>query len=254
MKPSVNPDIYDKDYYLRGGYQGSEDVFLSSLNTSEYCYDYPLRLAEIKPGDKVLDIGCGIGKAAYKAMKAGAVVTGVDYSKDAIEIADQIKSSLPQDEQRNLSFVAADILSFPDSPRYDVIFMLDIVEHLYDWQLTELFAKAARMLSGDGGSLIIHTAPNKWNIKYLYPTKRFLGRILTFRAPGNVAYQRSKYFYDPGMHVNEQTLWSLRRHLKIFKAKVWCEDFSKNLLALATRGILGNHIWAVATNPAVRNK
>jgi len=48
------------------------------------------------------------------------------------------------------------------------------------------------------------------------------------------------------MHINEQTLWSLKKHLRMFESKVWCEDFSKNFISIITKRIFGNHIWAVA--------
>jgi len=35
----------------------------------------------------VLDIGCGTGNFAYKAAKSGAHVLGIDYSNEAIKIA-----------------------------------------------------------------------------------------------------------------------------------------------------------------------
>lgn len=47
-----------------------------------------LKLADIKPDDKVLDIGCGNGKLAeYIADRTGATVYGFDYSKHAIRSA-----------------------------------------------------------------------------------------------------------------------------------------------------------------------
>lgn len=47
-----------------------------------------LKQADIKPEDKVLDIGCGNGKLAeYIADQTGATVYGFDYSKHAIRSA-----------------------------------------------------------------------------------------------------------------------------------------------------------------------
>ena len=38
-------------------------------------------------GKKVLDVGCGTGLFAFNAAKKGAIVLGVDFSTEAIEIA-----------------------------------------------------------------------------------------------------------------------------------------------------------------------
>jgi hypothetical protein len=48
------------------------------------------------------------------------------------------------------------------------------------------------------------------------------------------------------MHINEQTPASLKKHLKGFKAKVWCDDGSANLISLFTKSFAGADIWAVA--------
>jgi SAM-dependent methyltransferase len=41
----------------------------------------------IKPGDTVLDVACGTGNMAFPAVKAGAVVTGVDIAANLLEQA-----------------------------------------------------------------------------------------------------------------------------------------------------------------------
>ncbi len=243
---SVNPEIYDADYYLAEGYRGDEAIFLKSLDKHEYLYDHPIELAQLKPGEKVLDVGCGIGKLAYKALKKQCIVVGVDYSKDAIAIANKIKQRIALKEQERIYFVRDDVLNISEGEKFDAIFMTDIVEHLYDWQLEKLFTKLKRMLNYERGRIIIHTAPNRININFLYPLKRFLDFPSTLRKKKGFFYKRSKYFYDPAMHINEQTLWSLKKHLRMFESKVWCEDFSKNFISIITKRIFGNHIWAVA--------
>ena len=41
----------------------------------------------IKPGMKILDIGCGTGSLIIDAAKSGASATGVDISKGMLEVA-----------------------------------------------------------------------------------------------------------------------------------------------------------------------
>ena len=59
-------------------------------------------------------------------------------------------------------------------------------------------------------------------------------------------YTRGKYNYDENMHVNEQTPRSLRKLLKNFKARVWCDDGSSNVMSLLTKNFAGADIWAAA--------
>ena len=241
----VDPSIYDADYYLAEGYNGDEKIFLDGLDKHEYLYNYPIELANLNLNNKILDIGCGIGKLAYKALKKGCIVTAIDYSKDAIKIANKIKQHLTPEEQHRIEFINGDALNISEEKKYDAIFMTDVIEHLYDWQLINLFEKLGKLLEKNG-KIIIHTAPNRLNINFLYPLKRFLNFPSALRKKKGFFYKRSKYFYDPAMHINEQTLWSLKKLLKKFDCEIWCEDFSKNFLSMLTRKILGNHIWAIA--------
>lgn len=43
--------------------------------------------AEVKPGDRLLDIGCGTGTLAVRCLRKGATVTGIDSSKYMVEQA-----------------------------------------------------------------------------------------------------------------------------------------------------------------------
>jgi ubiquinone/menaquinone biosynthesis C-methylase UbiE len=46
-----------------------------------------LKLLDIKPGQKILDIACGNGQFARKMAQLGANVTGIDFAKNMIKIA-----------------------------------------------------------------------------------------------------------------------------------------------------------------------
>ena len=40
-----------------------------------------------KPGERILDIGCGVGTFAYRCASAGALSVGIDYSVESIKAA-----------------------------------------------------------------------------------------------------------------------------------------------------------------------
>jgi SAM-dependent methyltransferase len=46
-----------------------------------------VRFAGIRPGVRVLDVGCGTGVAAVTAARLGAIVTGLDMTPDLLEVA-----------------------------------------------------------------------------------------------------------------------------------------------------------------------
>ena len=73
-----------------------------------------LDLLDAKPGERILDIGCGTGHLTAQIAATGAQVTGVDRSPDMIQQA--------RSEHPSLTFEVMDAreLSFPD--KFDAIF------------------------------------------------------------------------------------------------------------------------------------
>ena len=77
-----------------------------------------LRLAAAKPGERVLDIGCGAGQTSYllaAAVGPSGHVTGVDISTPLLGAA---RSHAP----KNAEFIHADAAFHPFKPEYDLIF------------------------------------------------------------------------------------------------------------------------------------
>lgn len=238
----VDPGIYDADYYL----ERVADKDLDNLPVSlKRCFD----MAALSVEEKVLDIGSGTGQLAYYCVSKGCTAVAVDYSEAACQLANGSKAALPEPLREKMTVLKMDFRDLPEDVKYDVIFMADLVEHLYDWQLKALFEKMARILAPGTGRIVIHTAPNRYFIDIIFPLKRILNWPAVIRKTGpkgSFFYTRNKYFYDPAMHVNEQTPGSLSRHLRGFNARIWCDDGSANVLSMLTKSFAGADIWAVA--------
>ena len=74
-----------------------------------------------RPGERVLDIGCGAGGTSLQLAQAvapGGDVTGVDISRPLLEVARQRASGIP-----GLSFVEADAQTYPfETAGFDAVF------------------------------------------------------------------------------------------------------------------------------------
>lgn len=88
----------------------------------------------VKPGMKVLDIGCGTGISSYFMASQGAIVTAVDLSEKLIEFAKQ------NSYHENITYLVADATKL-DLGRndYDLITMIDVMEHIPSNVIHELF-------------------------------------------------------------------------------------------------------------------
>jgi SAM-dependent methyltransferase len=262
-KKEIPSEIYTTQYYLTDN-EGCWE-YTRNLDTNiHHKYKRPLELAQIKPGDHILDIGCGRGELIYYALKQqAATAMGIDYSQAAIDLAQQTILRLPTDMQKKAEARVADVVKYAFPRKYDVIFMIDVAEHLFDWQLVETFKKIYELLN-DNGRLIIVT-PNLYYEKYLQPLKKFLDipfrlfkwplRILRGNyKPKNVSELCQKIFSiktDRGeinrmMHANVLTPKRLKLFLSDFKTTIRCEDHSQNPVSLLLSPYWGLNIVAVA--------
>ena len=111
------------------------------------------RVAPPEPGMALLDLGCGSGVVADWLAARARSVDAVDANPRAVEYA---RSAFPR---ANLAFhqATADALPFP-AGRFDRIYVLEFIEHLYAGQLEELFRGLASLLA-PGGTIFL-TTPN----------------------------------------------------------------------------------------------
>jgi SAM-dependent methyltransferase len=79
----------------------------------------------IRPEERVLDIGCGIGSVGHDvAERAGAVVVGIDSSPWALATA-RARFAHPR-----VSYVEADALTYEPESSFDVAILSNVLEHL----------------------------------------------------------------------------------------------------------------------------
>lgn len=230
---SLPSTLYTEEYFLTAceGY----DVFLESegAHLSRRLRD-AFAVADVRPGLRVLDVGCGRGEILRHCLREGIDAYGIDYAEAAMQMTHQVVAAEQAhlqterpDEVAPASGIAladAKILPFP-SRSFDRVLMFDVVEHLHPWELHAAMVDVRRVLR-PGGRFVIHTAPNRWYDTYAYPWVR---RFRTLLGEGD------KYPKDPraitpvnqDVHVNEQDMLSMRRALKdagFVNIKVWLDS------------------------------
>ncbi len=80
---------------------------------------------------EILDLGCGGGLTCEPLARLGASVTGVDFVEENIKVAKKhaIQSNL------NINYFHNDIESIVIKKKYDLILILEVLEHLDNWKL-----------------------------------------------------------------------------------------------------------------------
>jgi SAM-dependent methyltransferase len=111
----------------------------------------------IKPGDRVLDIGCGFGRHSFEALRRGARTVALDLSDT--ELKDVLATFAAMSETEALpasasgAVVNANALSLPfDDGAFDHVIASEVLEHIPDD--TDAMAEIARVTK-PGGTITI---------------------------------------------------------------------------------------------------
>jgi len=127
----------------------------------------------LKPGMKVLDIGCGWGgMALYLARTAGVDVTGITLSVEQHKVATERAAQAGLSDR--VRFVLRDYRH--ETAKYDRIVSVGMFEHVGVPHYNEFFGKVRDLLTDDGVALI-HSigrvdgpgTTNPWIRKYIFP-------------------------------------------------------------------------------------
>jgi len=112
--------------------------------------DHLAKIAEIRPGAKLLDIGCGMGGSSiYLARKYEAEATGITISPVQVEMAKE--SAAKQDVKARFLLMDADAMKFEEL--FDVVWSVESISHYHDRE--RFFSSAAQLLKPDGTMAII---------------------------------------------------------------------------------------------------
>ena len=136
-----------------------------------------IELAKVKPGDCMLDVGCGTGNLTLTAQSyagPGGKVYGIDASPEMIEMAKKKASRSGPEVVFEVGLIEA--LAFPDET-FDVVISRLAIHHLPDDLKRRGFAEILRVLKPGGQLLIADFNP---------PTNPVLNHVLSALVGSNM--------------------------------------------------------------------
>ena len=100
-------------------------------------------LPELKGNESIVDIGCGHGGVCHELIKQGFDVSGMEINQDAIK-------SL---KEKGFKILQSDITKpFDIVDRFNIVCILDVLEHLFD---PYLLLKEAKKITKKDGYIIV---------------------------------------------------------------------------------------------------
>ena len=171
----ISDDLYDlfldpKRQYSCAYFKNENDSLETAQNNK---IQHIIKKLNIKPNQKVLDIGCGWGSLAIDVAKsAQCEVTGITLSENQFKYCTQKAKELNLENQ--LTFKLMDYRELND--KFDRIVSVGMFEHVGRKFYNKFFKQIDNLLDKDGVSLI-HTIgsvnpprdPHPWITKYIFP-------------------------------------------------------------------------------------
>jgi ubiquinone/menaquinone biosynthesis C-methylase UbiE len=170
-----------------------------------------LRILSVKPGEEILDVGCGQGYFARDIAKGGAKVLGVDVANELIRLAKE--KAGPNEQYLVLS---AEQLKNIGDARFDAAICILALQNIKNLQAA--VSEISRVLKPNGRCVIVLNHP-----AFRVPTASAWG----FDEQSNVQYRRiDKYLSEISQAVDmtqgvkdekkKKYTWSFHRPLQVY--------------------------------------
>ena len=193
-------DHYDRGDDFFAAFLGDRMVYTSGIFTTEKQsleqaqddkIDLVCQKLQVKPGDRLLDIGCGWGTLTMRAAKVwGADATGVTISKNQTAFGNHRIEQAGVKERARL--LCRDYREIPNQ-KFDKISSLEMVEHVGIKNLPTYCKVVYDLLEDDGLFLLQWTGLRRGGA----PHKRVLGPVIGLR-PEDVVWGlfMNKYIFS----------------------------------------------------------
>jgi ubiquinone/menaquinone biosynthesis C-methylase UbiE len=191
------------------------------LKIGEEFFKYFIEFAELKPNQKILDVGCGSGRMALpltKYLASDGAYEGFDIVKEGIQWCLKITKKYP-----NFNFHLADIYNKSYNPEgryksseyvfpykdntFDFIFLTSVFTHMFPDDIERYFSEISRVLKIDGKCLFTFFLLNVESLNLIRNEKSSLNFKYEFKNYSTI----DKEVQEEAIALNEDII---RRYYK----------------------------------------
>jgi len=176
----MQADLSNIDTLLERFRVGADDALFDLLK-GEAIFGWTEIARAIESGHRCLEIGAGPGLLASLAARKAYSVDALEPSTDAFASFAPVLNAVETNAPGNMRFIRSTIEDYEPGQTYDLIWSVNVFEHLDDWRIN--FAKVRRLLNHGGRAIIL--VPN-YDIPYephfsvpIIGSKRFSRRLFS---------------------------------------------------------------------------
>lgn len=197
--------LYTENYFMENATGHDEfKTFDGSFDHLIEKFQMIVRYLDLNSTVSLLDIGCGRGELVIYHALNGGVSLGVDFSEEAIKIAQSKADELGA----HCNFRISSFEKIEGETKFDRIVSVDFIEHISVKEGRMFFLKCNSLLN-PSGRLIVYTYPNTIRRRYGYKLIRFFSFLKLRPQPGKEPDTISEHYKQ--YHLNEQSYFSLKR-------------------------------------------
>jgi len=182
----TDEQLRQQQSFYDAGWRGELDRGKEQRGNLQANLNFLARTGLLRPGDRILEIGCGIGTVVFELTKQGYEATGTDISQVAVEYGRKKYKGV------RLEVQPAEELPF-GAGAFDVVLSFDLFEHIA--RIDRHVSEVARVLKPSG--------------YYLFETPNKLSNVVA----ETLAYKSLKWRrVHPSLHTPGQLRRRLARH------------------------------------------
>jgi len=157
FEPKDGPDL--RDQLGAVAYDMGSRAIFALLGGIDRLQERTLDALQVRPGNSVLELGCGSGALTEKLIRRGASVVGVDQSKGMLRRAGR---RAPQ-----ATLIRTDILEFKSAQKFDRVLIAFVLHHM-DAEARLLTLTLARTALKPGGlvGVLDWTVPDRAGLRW----------------------------------------------------------------------------------------
>ncbi len=214
-------------------YHLNESIDVSSRNKSfiESSVEWIVSHFGVDDKTEIADFGCGPGLYTTKLAERGAIVTGIDFSKNSLEHAKKVASQ----KGLKINYVHNNYLDFETTDRFDLITMImcDFCA-LSPEQRQVILSKFSTLLKPNGSVLLDVYSLNSF-IQAEEAASYELNQLNGFWSPhdyycfvNSFKYEKEKVTLDKYTILEETQTRTVYNWLQYFSAESLTEEFKAN--------------------------
>lgn len=187
-----------------------------SMKRYKVYYEYLADLMEFEfhSGEKVLEIGCGLGTDLVEYAKNGSIVTGVDLNEDQINFT-KLNLELRNLPYSELKVANAEKLPF-DNNKFDLVVSFGVLHHTPNTE--KAIEEVYRVLKDDGTAIIMLYARGwKHYIKRCLISGILLGKFFRYGFSWQKVYNDASEVHGNSPKTGVYTKRQVKKLFKDFK-------------------------------------